>query len=270
MSTTSSPKISVIMPVHNGLPFLKEAVESILNQRFKDFEFIIVEDASTDRSFEYLKSIRDRRVKILKNPKNMGVAKSLNRALKASRGHYIARMDADDINLPQRLQAQLEFMTNHPEVDICGSWVNIIDKNGQLIGNKKPVTGYQQIKKALSWYSPVIHPTFFAKRKFYEDIGGYDQNFDMAEDYELLVRAKDRFEIVNIPKILLNLRIWESRRSGKSMHEIDKKDLNVKLNALKKGYFGPLYVFTIVRKIIMTYLIPWEIKLKVANFFNIP
>lgn len=270
MNTRHNPKISIIMPVNNGLPFLKAAVESILNQSFKDFEFIIVEDSSTDRSLEYLKSIRDKRVKILKNPKNMGVAKSLNRALRAASGQYIARMDADDTSLPQRLQTQLKFMINHPQVDICGSWVNIINKKGQLVGNKKPVTEYNQIKKALSWYSPVIHPTFFAKRKFYEGIKGYDQNFDLAEDYELLVRAKDRFKIANVPEVLLNLRIWGNRRSAKSMHEIDKKDLSVKINALKKGYFGPLYLFTIIRKIIMTYLIPWELKLKIANSLNIP
>lgn len=270
MSTASSPKISVIMPVHNGLPFLKAAVESILNQSFKNFEFIIVEDYSTDNSWDYLKSLRDKRIKVLKNPKNMGVAKSLNRALKSSRGQYIARMDADDISLPQRFQTQLKFMINHPQVDICGSWVNVIDKKGQMVKNKKPETEHEQIKKALSWHSPVIHPTFFAKRKFYESLGGYDENFDMAEDYDLLIRAKDRFKIANIPEVLLNLRIWSNRRSDKSMHEVDKKDLNVKLNALKKGYFGPLYVFTIIRKIFMTYLVPWEIKLYVANFFNIP
>lgn len=270
MNLRNGPKISVIMPVHNGLPFLKAAVESIINQSFKDFEFIIIDDASTDQSLGYLKSISDKRVKILKNPENVGVAQSLNSALKASEGQYIARMDADDVSLPQRLRNQLKFMVNHPQVDICGSWVNIIDKSGKLIGSKKPVTNYQQIKEALSWSSPVIHPTFFAKRKFYEDIGGYDENFDMAEDYELLVRAKDRFKIANIPEALLNLRIWESRRSGKSMHEIDKKDLSVKLNALQKGYFGPFYLFTIIRKIAMTYLVPWELKFKIANFFNMP
>ena len=141
------PEISVIMSVYNGMPYLQEAVKSILNQTYKDFEFIIVDDASTDDSLKYLKGINDKRIKILSNEKNLGLAVSLNKALNAARGEYIARMDADDISKPERLHIQLNFMELNPQIDICGSFVSVIDENGKLVGSIKKPTTDDKIKK---------------------------------------------------------------------------------------------------------------------------
>src|SRR3990167_10971452 len=104
------PKISVIMSVYNGMPFLKEAVASILKQTYRNFEFIIVDDGSRDKSWEYLKSLKDTRIKLLKNGRNLGLAASLNKALKKAKGDFIARMDADDVSFPQRLETQIKFL----------------------------------------------------------------------------------------------------------------------------------------------------------------
>lgn len=258
------------MSVHNGMPFLKEAVESILSQSYKNFEFIIIDDASTDKTWRYLSILGDKRIKLVKNKENLGLAASLNIGLKTANGKYIVRMDADDVSLPKRLQVQLNFLEKHPEIDICGSWVNLINQKGNSVGFKKPVTTDNNIKKALKWYSPIIHPTFFAKKEFFSKLGGYNEKFDMAEDYELLMRTQNKFKMANVSEILLNWRIWNNRRSSKNMHEIDKKDLLVKIEAFKKGYFGPLYLLIIIRKILMTYLVPWKFKVKAAKFFNAP
>src|SRR3989338_10709157 len=137
MKFSQTAKISVIMSVYNGMPYLPEAVKSILNQTYKNFEFIIIDDASTDQSTKYLRFLKDKRIKLIKNSKNLGLAASLNKALKFAKGEYIARMDADDISLPKRFEKQVKFFKKHPSVDICGTWVNLIDDVGKIIGEKK-------------------------------------------------------------------------------------------------------------------------------------
>ena len=266
------------MSVHNGIPRLREAVESILNQTFKNFEFIIVDDASTDDSWKYLKSIKDKqslrssqvaglkRIKLIKNKKNLGLAISLNKALKFAKGNYIARMDADDISLPKRFEEQVKFFKKHPSVDICGTWVNLIDDVGKIIGEKKYQIKEKEIKKSLAWYPPIIHPTLMARSQVFNSLKGYDPSFDMAEDYELLLRAKEKFIMANIPQKLLLWRLWNKRRSRRSMHELDKIDLRIKIEALKRGYFGPAYLLIIVKKFLTTYLLPLPLKLAIAKF----
>ena len=116
--------ISVIMPTYNTeLSILKEAVESILTQTVPDFEFIIIDDGSANGSDEYLNSLRDERIRIIRNPQNIGITKSLNIGLKEATGKYIARMDADDISMPTRFEKQYAYMESHPDVVMCGSWM---------------------------------------------------------------------------------------------------------------------------------------------------
>lgn len=257
------------MPVYNGLPHLKDAVKSILTQTYTNFEFIIVDDASADKSWQYLKELKDKRIKLIRNEKNLGVAKSLNIALKSASGEFIARMDADDISLPKRIETQVRFLRLHPSIDICGTWVDLINEKGQIIGAKKYPTKDKKIKNALAWFPPIIHPTMMIKAKAYRQLEGYDPRFDMAEDYDLLLRAKKEFMMANIPQRLLLLRLWENRRSRAQMHKMDKIDLKIKLEAFKKGYFGPLYVVTIVKKFLMTYLLPISLKVKIARLLKV-
>ena len=117
------PVISVIMPVYNTKEkFLREAVESILNQTFTDFEFIIINDGSDSITEDIILSYKDLRIKYLKNEQNLGIVQSLNKAVKTAKGKYIARMDADDISMPHRLEKQYEFMENHPQCGVCGTY----------------------------------------------------------------------------------------------------------------------------------------------------
>lgn len=266
---SSAPKISVIMAVHNGVPFLAQAVKSILNQTYKNFEFIIVDDASTDKTWSYLKSLRDKRIKLIKNNKNLGLAKSLNKALDKSIGDYVARMDADDVSLPKRFETQINFLLKNSSIDLCGSWVDLINGNGQIVSEKKyPVTD-SQIKKALPWYPSIIHPTFMAKATFFKNLNGYDPRFDLAEEYELLLRGKNKFKFANIPKKLLLWRLWDKRRSRVEIEKMGKVDLRIKIEAFKRGYFGPAYLIVIFRQFLMTYLFPLPVKITIAKIFKL-
>ena len=256
------------MSVYNGQPYVKEAVKSILNQSYKNFEFIIVNDASTDGTLKYLKSLKDKRIKIINNPKNLGLAASLNKAIRQSKGVYIARMDADDICLPNRLASQLGYLEHNPDVSLCGCWVDLINNNGKVIGEKKYPIGDRQIKKALKWYQPIVHPTFFAKSEFYKQLNGYNENFDYAEDYELLARSIKKYKLANIPEKLLLWRLADDRRSRKSMKKVDVADFKVKLEILKSGYFGKSYPLYIATKFITTFLLPTSLKLFIAKKFK--
>lgn len=255
----NKPKISVIMSVYNGMPYLKDAVESILNQTYKNFEFIIVCDASTDNSWKYLKSLKEKRIRLINNKKNLGLAASLNKALELATGDYIARMDADDISLLRRLDIQFDFMTKNPDIDICGAWALLIDEKGTVIKAVHKPTEDAKIKKMNNWLAGLIHPTWFAKKKVFKKLDGYNAVYDMVEDYDFLIRAKE-FKMANIDKELLLWRSASNRRSQKNIQEMYEKSFAVKWNYFKKGDFGLLYMPLLIRSFITTYLFPTRLK----------
>ena len=262
------PKISVIMSVYNGMPFLKEAIASILKQTYKNFEFIIVDDGSKDKSWEYLKSLKDTRIKLLKNGKNLGLAASLNKALKKAKGDFIARMDADDVSFPQRLETQIKFLEKNHDIDICGSYVSVIDEDGKIIGQiKKPLTDIE-IKKELFWLTSLLHPTWFGKKEVFRKLNGYDERWDYVEDFEFLTRAKD-YKMANIPKHLLLFRSQKERRSQKTIEKIYKNTLKLRQKIFREQKLGIKYLPILARSYISTYLFPTRLKIllnKVMKF----
>jgi glycosyltransferase involved in cell wall biosynthesis len=261
------PLISVIMPVYNGMPYLKQAVKSILEQSYKNFELIIVDDKSTDGTYLFLKKIKDKRVKILSNSKNLGIARSLNRAINNSRGQYIARMDADDISVGNRLDVQLKFLQDDSSIGICGSFAYLINEKGATIGSKKFPSKDHEIKKALNFYSPIIHPTFFAKASFFKKLSGYNPDFDYAEDYELLMRAANTYKMANVPEYLLLWRLWGKRRSRLNMKKMDQLDLTIKWQNFKRNS-NLLTLAILIRKALFTVFIPTNIKVKFSQILN--
>ena len=123
------PKISVIMPAYNAEQYISEAIESILGQTFADFEFIIIDDGSSDSTSGIIASYKDSRIRYFRNEKNLGIVGALNRGLALAAGEYIARMDADDISLPERFQTQCAYMEKHPDVGVCGTAIKVFGKN---------------------------------------------------------------------------------------------------------------------------------------------
>ena len=204
-------EISIIMSVYNEpLLWLKESIESILNQTFKDFEFIIVLDNPNnikikDLIISYKK--KDSRIIFLENTENLGLAKSLNKCLDIAKGKYIARMDGDDISLPNRLEKQYEFLEKNGEIDLVGSWVYKIDERGTIYGTMKTPTDIKIIKKYILYRTVSFHPTWMLKRDVYEKLNGY-RPFIVSQDYDFLLRVIDNdYNISNIPELLLKYRI---------------------------------------------------------------
>lgn len=199
------PQISVIMPVFNGEKHLNEAVDSILDQTFRDFEFIIINDGSVDNTSKILDSYSDGRIRLVQR-ENRGFAYSLNEAIQLAEGKYIARMDADDVALENRLQLQYEFMESYPGVDILGGQADIIDEDGRLIGEMRKPISWPNISKYIKYACPLCHPTYFVREHVYDIIKGY-RNIPPVDDYDFLFRALEKGCVMrNLPEKILKYR----------------------------------------------------------------
>jgi len=219
-----SPKVTVLMPVYNGDQYLKEAIDSILGQTFKDFEFLIINDGSTDKSIEIIESYNDKRIKLIHNEKNMGLIYTLNKGLELAKGKYIARMDADDISLPPRLQKQVDFMDKNKDVGVCGTWIKTFGDNIISRKNKVP-SDNEEIGIALLFNCVIMHPTVIMRKSLLDKYNlRYDEKHKDAEDYGLWVRCIHNFKLANIPEVLLNYRVLNTSITAKAEKDVEKRD----------------------------------------------
>jgi len=197
----ASPKVTVLMPVYNGEKYLREAIDSILGQTFADFEFLIINDGSTDGSLEVLRPYSDPRVRVVGNEKNLGLVATLNRGLALAKGEYVARMDCDDISLPKRLEKQIAFMDAHPEIGICGTWVKTFGNTNDI--TIRFPTDPDKIRCVTFFNSCVSHPSIVMRSAALKMHGiSYDPAYCHAEDYALWVEALQHFDLANIGEVL--------------------------------------------------------------------
>src|ERR1035438_6976532 len=201
---TGAPRVTVLMPVHNGAPYLREAMASILSQTFADFEFLIVDDGSSDPSAEIIRSFRDPRIRLVSNGANLGLVETLNRGMLLARGCYLARMDCDDISHPERLALQVSYMDMHDDVAVCGSWIKAF--GSQRFVKRYPLTD-DHIRAHLLFENALAHPSVMMRRDvFILERLFYDGNHAQAEDYELWTRVPGSFKFANLDRILLYYR----------------------------------------------------------------
>jgi glycosyltransferase involved in cell wall biosynthesis len=202
-SSNCDPRITVVMATYNGSHFVAAAVDSILSQTFKNFEFIIIDDGSHDNTVDILSSYDDPRIRIIQNDKNRGTSYSRNLGISQAKGFYVASMDQDDISHPDRLQKQLTFMEENPRVGICGTWARTFGARQEII--KAPI-GKNLIKASLFFDCPFIHPSIIFRRELLVSKNIYYNNV-VAEDYDLWVRLMDTCEFYNLPEALIDYRI---------------------------------------------------------------
>lgn len=209
------PPITVFMPVYNGLKYLPEAVQSILEQSFRHFEFLIIDDGSTDGSLEYLRELRDPRIRLIAQSKNIGLRANYNFGLAEAQGEYIAIMDQDDIAMPQRLERQWHFMQAHPEVGLCGGEVETF---GELQAPSwVRYSDHEDIKVALLFESPICHSTVMLRSEVLREHHLNYPDCPYAEDYGLWVAMSRVTLLANLPEVLLRYRTHQNQVSiGKS------------------------------------------------------
>lgn len=257
------------MSVYNGEKHLEESIKSILNQTFKDFEFIIFNDGSTDRTPIILEKFRkmDTRIKVI-HQKNIGLTKSLNKGIKLSLGKYIARMDADDIAIPNRLEKQIEFIKNNFQLGAIGCWYYLINEYGDIIKKCKPSPKFSKIKRNLVNSAPLIHPALMIKKEILEKINYYDEEFKYSQDRDLLLRILSHSKLGIIPEFLLKLRYSKESISLQKETEQKKYCLLALRRAIKNGIYPKWYYLFTLRLIISIHL-PTPLKILKNNLFRI-
>lgn len=224
------------MPVYNAELYLSEAIQSMLNQTYTDFELIILDDCSTDNSAAVVHAFSDTRIVYHRNEVNSGLANNLNTGLKLAKGKYIARMDGDDISLPHRLQTQVDFLESHPDIDLCSCAMQMFGADNQLwIRDRDP----EQVKITMMFYSAVLHASSVFRRDVFEKNNlYYNQETFPAEDYDLWARAAFYCRMVNLPDVMYLYRMHRTQvtstdpRSAEKCREIQIRYLSEALPIL--------------------------------------
>ena len=215
------------MTVYNGMPYLRQAIESVLKQTLADFEFLIVDDASTDGSVDCIRSFSDPRIRLVCNDRNLGQADSLNKGLALARAPYIARLDQDDACLPNRLKTQANLLDVRPEVVVVGTRMAGIDSRGRqtvLLGRKLENYG-TFVASLLLGLCPLCHPSVMFRQEVITAVGAYDASYSPAEDVDLWVRlALRRSQVMVIPEPLTLCRLHEGQQSV-TKAEVQRKNV---------------------------------------------
>ncbi len=222
MTQVKIPKVSVVMAVHNGGPFVRQTIESILAQQYRDLEFIIVDDASSDDTPSIVRSFDDPRIRYMPQAANIGQTAALNIGIRAAQGQYIARIDADDIAKPQRFEMQVKFLDVHPSVAVVGMWQETIDINGRVQGLRRFPTDPWEISAGLFTASPMnwfclSHPTVMIRKSALDKVGLYDERLRICQDYDLWVRTARSFLLANVGAVGLQYRAHGQSLSQKNL-----------------------------------------------------
>ena len=207
MTVPSTPSISVVMPVHNARPFLDESIRSILEQTFRDFEFVILDDASTDGSVELLRAwaCRDGRIRLHESTERLGLSGSSNAVVSKARAPIVARMDADDIAHPDRLRRQWQALERRPDVVLIGSLCIGLDATGREV---RPRDRWRLVRRSV--YVPFPHGSAMFRRDVFDEVGGYDEDAAGGEDQNLFLRMAARGRVLTLPDVLYSYRYHSS------------------------------------------------------------
>lgn len=230
----TNAKVTVLMSVFNGERFLKKAVGSVLSQTFFDFEFLILDDCSTDNTWNILTNFQDPRIRLIKNSETMGLTRALNKGLGLARGKYVARMDADDISLSKRLQRQEAFLDKNQNIAMVGCWVEVIDENGQKTERVNfPIVPYL-LRWRLLFTNTFVHSAIMFRKDAALGVGGYSEQMKYAQDYDLWSRLSIHWDLANIPAVLVEWRFWKGGISA--AHARNQEEATIQIAKRNMGY----------------------------------
>lgn len=266
------PLVSVVMPLYNAKQYLVPAIESILSQTLKNFELILINDASTDKTLRIINKFKkkDKRIRVINNRKNLRMAQSLNLGIEAAESDIIARMDQDDIAFPDRLIAQYTFLKKHPKVAVVGNDIILIDEDDEVIGKRTYPTTSKGLKKIMFRYSPFAHPTVMFRKNALKKIGGYSNDKHPCEDIDLWFRLGKRYEFASIPQFLLKYRISLNSGSHHNLTRTEILGLKIKIEAIKKYAYkpGPYDIVYVILQFATLLLMPFRTRIKLYNLLR--
>lgn len=263
MKKNENPIISVVMSVRNEQRFIDEAIQSILDQTYDDFEFIIIDDASTDTTSSILDRYQniDKRIIVLRNEENQGaLSKCLNKGIRQAKGRYIARMDGDDIAHRQRFEKQIRAIEKDSSCALIGSWCHEINEKGVFIRSLCFPTEHRDLQKALAKYNPFIHPSIMVRKNVLNKVGLYNEHWVTgAEDYELYFRIAQHYLMMNLGEFLIAKRIRHQSITYQQGFAMSCLTLKIRIQAMRGGQspFAPV----VVARSILSILVPSPIKI---------
>ena len=239
---TAPPKVSVLLPVRNGMPFLPAAIDSVLHQTFDDFELVAIDDGSTDGTAEYLQGLADRRVRVLSSPAP-GLALALNAGLAVARGSYVARQDADDWSAPDRLARQVAWLDDRPDVGVLATAASFVDARGETVDSPWTRTVHaqwdaalspEQIARLMPLTCCIFHATVLARTALLREAGGYDHATVPAEDYDLWLRLLPEHRFARLPERLYTVRMHAESSSAVRRAEQTARVIEAKLRYVRR------------------------------------
>ncbi len=231
----TAPVLSIIMPLYNSERFIGQAIQSLLTQSFKEFELIIIDDASSDGSLDIVKEFKDGRIRILINEKNQGISFTRNKGLNVARGRFIAPFDSDDVAMPDKFAKQVRFLGSHPGYGMIGSWAQLIDHDGNFLKKRwKLPAKPKAIPAILLFRNYFCHSSIIMRREAIP-IGGYDDRLQIGEDYKMWIEIARKWKVWNLSDYLLHYRVHPESMTGKNEAAVNRYDMRI----YREG-FGPL------------------------------
>lgn len=265
------PKVSVVMPVYNAEKSVRKSIKSILKQTLQNFEFIIINDASKDKTLEIIRRYKskDKRIRLISNSHNLKIANSLNLGISIAKADLVARMDGDDISHPKRLELQYLYLKDNPEVAIVGSNISITD-NGKEVWKRTYPTSSRDLKKVMFRYSPFAHPTVMIRKKIFEEVGGYNPEIVPCEDIDLWFKIGAKYDFGNVPKTLLKYNLSDVSGSHYNLRKTELLGFKIKINAIENLGFRPsVYdIFYNILEFLSLWVMPTNLRIKFYNFLR--
>lgn len=265
------PKVSVLMPAYNAEKYIAESIESILNQTFQDFELIIIDDCSSDNTWnimqEYAK--KDDRINIFKNEKNLGIGGNRNRLINLARGKYIVWQDNDDISLPERVEKQYTYMEENIGVGILGGYLQLFNEKENL-SVRKYATDDGSLRKTIFRYSPVAQPATMIRRSCFDEVGGYDFANPLIEDIDMSFRIGSKYKFANLPEIIIKYRQNENSVTFTRLKTMELNTLKIRKKYVKNfGYEATIFdkIYNLMQYISI-FIIPPRMKIRLFNLIR--
>jgi len=245
----AAPAVSVVMAVRDGAPWVAGAIESILGQTLTDLELIVVDDGSTDDTPLLLAGVRDPRL-VVERQAHAGLTRALGRALARARAPLVARLDADDVARPDRLERQRAFLAAHPEVGLLGTAARVVDEAGREVGTIQPPEDDTTIRRALIRRNPFVHSSIMARRALVAQAGGYDPDFPVAQDYDLWLRLGQLTRMANLPEALVTRRLVAGRVTAAREDDRLRAEARARWRAVRRGAYPPWSAVWAVRPLL--------------------
>ncbi len=227
------PQTTVLIPTYNCAKYIVPAIKSVLAQKYADYELLIIDDGSTDTTEEIVSKISDSRIVYLKNSCNKGIVYTLNKGIEMAKGEYIARMDADDIVLGNRLEMQIDFLNNNPDHGIVGGWYQVTNENGKIIDSVEGVTDYGSAQLGLLFRNQFAHSAVTMRTDLAKQLK-YDPEFEYCEDYDLWLRFAEVSKVVNLPAYYLSYRWYSDNSCNRKQKELKQAMLDLLSRELDK------------------------------------